>query len=73
MGLFSFLLGKSNAAPEVIPSLEEQQAAAKLYVDSFLDEVYDGFDKVDEDDFEIAYFRIAGITNYCSWSDIGIS
>ena len=70
MGIFSIF--KKESKPVVVPSLEEQYASAKLYVDSFLEEIYDGFNKEDEDDFESAYFRIAGITNYCSRSDIGL-
>jgi hypothetical protein len=70
MGLFS--LFKKESKPVVVPSLEEQFTIAKQYVDSFLDEIFDGFNKDNEDDFDCAKFRIAGISNYCSNSDIGI-
>ncbi len=70
MGLFS--LFKKESKPVVVPSPEEQFTNAKHYVDSFLDEIYDGFNKDDEDDFNCAKFRIAGISNYCSRSDVGI-
>lgn len=73
MGLLSFFLnGASKEKRPIIPSLEEQAAAARSFVNSFLDELYSDFDKDTPGEIECARFRIAGITHHCSRNDIGM-
>ena len=73
MGLFSlFKKGASKKTQLVIPSLEDQAAAAQSFVNSFLDELYSDFDKDTPGEIECARFRIAGITHHCSRNDIGM-
>lgn len=70
MGLFS--LFKKQSKVVIVPSIDQQYAAAKDYVDTFLDEIFDGFEKEESGDFECARFKIAGITNYCTRDDVGL-
>ena len=73
MGLFSlFKNGASKKTQPVIPSLQEQAVAAQYFVNSFLDELYSGFDKDSPGEIECAWFNIAGITYHCSRNDIGM-
>ena len=73
MGLFSlFKKGASKKTQPVIPSLEEQASLAQSFVNSFLDELYSGFNKETPGEVECARFRIAGITHHCSRNDIGM-
>lgn len=73
MGLLSFFSkGASKEKRPIIPSLEEQASHARSFVNSFLDELYSGFDKDTPGEIECARFRIAGITHHCSRNDIGM-
>ena len=73
MGLLSLFKSKSSApVTPTVPSIEEQQANAKKMVDSFISTAYVYFDKEGDQDVETAYFRIAGITNYCSKKNVGM-
>lgn len=73
MGLFSlFKKGASKKTQPVIPSLEDQAAAAQSFVNSFLDELYSDFDKDTPGEVVCARFRIAGISYHCSRNDIGM-
>lgn len=73
MGLFSlFKKGASKKMQPVIPPLEEQASLAQSFVNSFLDELYSGFNKETPGEVECAVFRIAGITYHCSRNDIGM-
>lgn len=73
MGLFSlFKKGASKKTQPVIPSLEDQAAAAQSFVNSFLDELYSDFDKDTPGEVICARFRIAGITHHYSRNDIGM-
>lgn len=71
MGLFS-RKKKVEATPFVVPSMEEQKQQAKASVDSFLNHISSGWDLSQEGSCEWAYFKIAGITNYCGFSDVGM-
>ena len=73
MGLFSlFKNGASKKTQPVIPSLQEQAVAAQYFVNSFLDELYSGFDKDTPGEIECAWYKIAGISYHCSRNDIGM-
>ncbi|MCR4864877.1 MAG: hypothetical protein K5850_06955 [Bacteroidales bacterium] len=71
MGLFS-RKKKVEEAVFTIPSMDEQKAMAKASVDAFLNQITSGWDLAEEGICEWGRFRIAGITNYCGFSDIGM-
>ena len=70
MGIFSFF--KKEKATIVVPDEAQQKQSAVAFVDSFLDEIYDDFDKEGTGEFDFARFRIAGITHHCTRKDIGM-
>ena len=71
MGLFS-RKKKVEEAVFTIPSMDEQKAMAKASVDLFLKQITNGWDLTQEGSCECAKFKIAGITNYCGFSDVGL-
>ena len=72
MGLFFKKKRNTDDIVPSIPSLEEQRQMAKTSVNSFLDQVTKGWNLDEEGDCECAYFKIAGITNYCNYTDVGM-
>lgn len=71
MGLFSRF--KKAQEPASAPSLDAQKAEAKASVDAYLKQVTGGgADLSKEGSYSCAYFRIAGITHHCNFSDVGM-
>lgn len=70
MGLFS--KWKKADVAKSAPTIEEQKAEAKASVDAFINQLYSGWDNSREGSFDSGYFKIAGITHYCDFSDVGM-
>ncbi len=58
--------------PSTIPSTEDQTQAAKADLEAYFSTILNSWGTDDDDDWSYDYFRVAGITHYCTTRDIGM-